>query len=64
MKHPSEYTTQPFKGMNVMVVDSGTKITDDRTGKEAKVDDENIVQKGGVIWCTQSMFEKLKKYVE
>ena len=64
MKHPSEYTTVPFNGMHVMVVDAGTKITNERTGEEIVVDDNTIARKGSVIWCTKAVFEELKSKFE
>lgn len=57
MKHPSEYHTTPFLGLHVMVVDTGTVIKDERTGDELTVDDDNAVNKGSVIYCTQPTYD-------
>lgn len=63
MKHPSEYATVPFNGMRVMVVDAGTVIKDERTGAEITVTDNAAAAKGGTIFCTQSIFDALKKQI-
>lgn len=60
MKHPSEYATVPFAGMHVMVVDAGTKITNERTGEEITVNDSTVASNGAVIYCTQAVFDDLK----
>lgn len=59
-RHPSEYTTQPFGGFHVMVVDPGTTITDERTGASETVDGRSAVRKGAVIYCTKSVFDAMK----
>lgn len=63
VKHPSEYTTEPFLGFHVMVVDSGTKVTDERSGEEVVITDESFARKGSVIFCTQNMFDRMKNRV-
>ena len=60
MRHPSEYTTTPFMGVHVMEVDTGTVITDERTGKKLTVSDEETVFKGNVMFCTKKTFDALK----
>jgi hypothetical protein len=64
MKHPSEYTTVPFFGFHVMVVDAGTVIKDERTGQEATVDDEAAVFKGKMIYCTKPIYDGLAAHTE
>lgn len=59
-KHPSEYSTMPLGAMKIMVVDAGTKITDERSGQEAIIDDNTSATKGNVIWCTERVFEAMK----
>ena len=56
-------STIPFAGVHVMVVDAGTKITDERSGDEVIIDDENCAAKGSVIYCTQKIFDALKAQV-
>ena len=60
MKHPSAYTTIPFEGYHVMIVDSGTKVKDERSGEELEVTDTSIARKGTLIWCTQASFDQLR----
>lgn len=59
-RHPSEYSTTPLGAVHVMVVDAGTVITDERTGKQITVDDNSTAYKGSVVWCTQKIFDELK----
>jgi hypothetical protein len=61
MENPLRYTTVPFAGMHVMVVDVGTKVTDERSGEEVVVDDHTAASKGAVIYCTQKIFDDLKQ---
>ncbi len=64
MKHPSEYTTVPLGAFHVMVVDAGTVIRDDATGREETVDEVSIVCKSTVIYCTDLLFSRLKRAIE
>ncbi len=59
MKHPSEYSTVPFNGLHVMVVDAGTAIFDERSGQTIVVDDNVSARKGTVLYCTQAIFDAL-----
>jgi len=56
--------TVPFAGMHVMVVDAGTKVTDERSGEEVIIDDETAAAKGPVIYCTQKIFDALKDKID
>ena len=60
MKHPSEYTTVRLGDVHVMVVDIGTKITNERTGEEVIIDDDTMARKGVMIWCTEAVFQELQ----
>jgi len=60
LKHPSEYGTMPLGAMRIMVVDAGTKITDERSGESAIIDDHTTATKGNVIWCTQPVYDALR----
>ena len=60
MQHPMDYTTTPFGACHVMVVDAGTTIKDERTGREETVTKDSAVTKGSMIYCTQSVFDQLK----
>lgn len=64
MKHPGVYTTVPYNGYHFMIVDSGTTISDERTGTEETVDYNCVVVKVRVIWCTQVVFDKIKAMVK
>jgi hypothetical protein len=64
MQNPLRYQTTPLNGMHVMVVDDGTKITDERTGEEVIVTDASAAAKGNVIYCTKPVFEALKKQTQ
>ena len=61
MKHPSEYKPVPFGSHFVMVVDAGTTITEERTGRAETVDENSAVTKGRMIYCTQATFDLLKQ---
>ncbi len=63
MGHPAFYNTVPFNGLHVMQVDPGTVIKDERTGKEITVDDDTVAFKGGLMFCTKRIFERLKEEV-
>lgn len=60
MKHPSEYEATPFNGMHVMVVDAGTKVTDERSGQTIEITDSTSAAKGALLYCTQAVFDALK----
>lgn len=60
MRSPATYSTTAFGGVRVMVVDAGTVVRDERTGEEIVVDDATAAGKGGVIYCTQKIFDDLK----
>ncbi len=60
MKHPSEYTTTPLLGMHFVRVDAGTVITDQRTGKQATINDDNYLIRGNVVFCTHKTFDDVK----
>lgn len=60
-RHPSEYTTTPFFGYRVMVVDNGTEITDERSGDSVTINDNTVAFKGRVLFCTQPIFEKIRE---
>lgn len=60
MRNPIEYNTTPFHGLNIMVVDPGTVIKDERTEREETVTENSAVQKGSVVYCTQKTFDALK----
>lgn len=60
MKHPSEYITEQFCGVHVMVVDPGSVIKDERSGQEMVVTDDSCVFKGNIAYCTKPVFEKIK----
>lgn len=60
MRHPSDYTTIPLGALHIMEVDAGTVITDERSGQFQKVDDDNFVVKGNVVFCTAKTYEALK----
>ena len=64
MRHPSEYTTVPLGGLHVMVVDAGTEIKDERTGRVETVDDTSAVSKGSVLWVTQPVYDALKAEID
>ena len=64
MRHPSEYTTTPFHGLQIMVVDAGTVIKDERSGQEATITDSSYTIKGRLMYCTQPVFDKLKRHVQ
>ncbi len=64
VKHPSEYATVQLGGYHVMVVDPGTTIRDETSGREETVDDSGVVFKGPVIYCTDLMFNGLKRAIE
>lgn len=63
MRRPSKYSTVPFNGLHVMVVDAGTAITDERSGQTIIVDDSSAARKGEVLYCTQTIFDALKARV-
>lgn len=63
MLHPSKYSTVPFNGLHVMVVEAGTSVKDGRTGEEVIVDDKTAARKGSVIYCTQAIFDALKAQI-
>jgi len=63
MKSPSEYTTTPLAGLQIMVVDAGTKIKDERTGEEVEITDETTACKGRLVWCTQNIYDSLKERI-
>ncbi len=64
MKHPSEYTTVPLGAYHVMIVDAGTVIHDNASGREETVDDGSFVCKGAVVYCTDPSFKRLKRAFE
>lgn len=53
-----------FSGVNVMEVDSGTVIKDERTGKSETVTDDTVVFKGRAMFCTKPMVDRLKREVK
>lgn len=61
MRHPKEYTTEPFGALRVMTVDAGTVITDERSGQSITVDDETAAVKGNVMFCTEKTTQKLRE---
>lgn len=46
--------------MQVVAVEPGTEITDERTGKVAVVSNSNAVVKHGTIYCTQTAYDAIK----
>lgn len=48
-------------GCHVIVVDAGTVIKDERTGREETVTENSAVTKGALIYCTQRIFDALKE---
>jgi hypothetical protein len=46
--------------MNIIEVDSGTKITDERSGETITVDDKTCAVKGRVIFCTKRTYAEFK----
>lgn len=63
MRDPALYATTPLGSMQVMQVDAGTAITDERSGETITVDDETFAVKGRVIFCTERTYEALKSKV-
>jgi len=47
-----------------MQVDAGTVIKDERSGKEFEVTDDTFVTKGNVAYCTEKIFEAIKRKVQ
>lgn len=54
-------STTPFFGCHVMVVDPGTVIKDESSGREETVDENSAVTKGNLIYCTKKTFDELKR---
>ena len=53
-----------FAGVIVHVVEAGTKITDERTGKCEVVSDSGAVGcDGRIMYVTRPMFERLKREI-
>ena len=51
-----------YAGMTMQVVEAGTKITDERTGKSEVVTDGGAVMcDGKTMYMTKPTFERLKK---
>lgn len=59
MQQPSEYALHPFCGCTVMVVEAGTEIKDERTGRTETVEENSAVTKGPLIYCTQRTYDAL-----
>jgi hypothetical protein len=61
-KHPREYGIVNYDGYHIMVVDAGTKVTDERSGQEIEVTDLVSAKKGDVIFCTQDFFDFMRAH--
>jgi hypothetical protein len=64
MKHPSSYTTVSFLGLHIMVVEAGTKITNECSGETAIISDSEAAKKGSTIFCTQKVFDRMKREIQ
>lgn len=52
-----------FDGIEIIVVEPGTVIKNEKTGEEYTVTGDNFVTDHGVIYCTKAYFDKLKASV-
>ena len=63
MTHPAFYKTVPFNGLQIMQVDPGTVVKDERSGEEVTVTDDTVAVKGRVMFCTKRIFDRLKEEI-
>lgn len=50
-----------FDGIEIRVVEPGTVITDERTGKAFTVTDSEVITASGFMWCTEKILGALKE---
>jgi hypothetical protein len=46
-------------GLRLVVVEPGTKITNERTGREETVGDDGAVKAGNTMYCTKAVYVRL-----
>ena len=51
----------PLGGVQLMVVEDGTTVTDERTGESVIITKTQSAMKDGVLWCTQELADAIKK---
>lgn len=64
MQHPSEYKPQTLGAFHIMVVDPGTVVKDEASGREETVTDGSAVFKGNLIYCTPFLEAGIKRAIE
>ncbi len=63
MSNPLLRDVMPFAGIDVIVVEAGTKIIDDRTGEEVVVDDKTAAGTHDKLYVTKTVWDALKAQI-
>lgn len=58
------YPISNFGGVRVVVVPTGTVVTDERTGQKQIITDQSAAGKGDLLWVTQATYDRLKAFID
>lgn len=58
------YPISNFGGVRVVVVPTGTVVTDERTGQKQIITDQSSAGKGDLLWVTQATFDRMNALLD